>query len=86
MEMTVIWGVAPCSLAEIGSRFTGVYCLHHQEGCALVMEAVSAYYTSMNFTTMQGATSHKTVILKILDVHPIIDLQNRDVRINGAFS
>jgi hypothetical protein len=30
MKMTVFWDVAPCSLVEIGLRFRGAYCLHHQ--------------------------------------------------------
>jgi hypothetical protein len=30
MKMAVFWDVAPCSLVEIGQRFRGAYCLHHQ--------------------------------------------------------
>jgi hypothetical protein len=30
MNMAVFWDVAPCSLVEIGRRFTGTFCLHHQ--------------------------------------------------------
>jgi hypothetical protein len=26
---TAFWGIAPCSLIEVGWRFRGVYCLHH---------------------------------------------------------
>jgi hypothetical protein len=29
--MAVFWVVAPCSLVEIYRRFTGAYCLHHQD-------------------------------------------------------
>jgi hypothetical protein len=29
--MTVFWDVAPCSLVEIDRRFSGAYCLHHQD-------------------------------------------------------
>jgi hypothetical protein len=29
--MTVFWGVALCSLAEIDRCFRGAYCFHHQE-------------------------------------------------------
>jgi hypothetical protein len=28
--MAVFWDIAPCSIVEIGRRFRGVYCLHHQ--------------------------------------------------------
>jgi hypothetical protein len=31
MMMTVFWGVAPCSLAEIDRRFRGAYCHHYQD-------------------------------------------------------
>jgi hypothetical protein len=30
MKMAVFWDVAPCSLVDIGRRFRGAYCLHHQ--------------------------------------------------------
>jgi hypothetical protein len=30
IKMTVFWDVVPCSLVEIGCRFGGAYCLHHQ--------------------------------------------------------
>jgi hypothetical protein len=29
--MTIFWDVASCSLVEIERRFTGAYCLHHQD-------------------------------------------------------
>jgi hypothetical protein len=31
MKITVLWGVALCSLVEMNRRFIGVYCLHHQD-------------------------------------------------------
>jgi hypothetical protein len=31
LKMTAFWDIAPCSLVEVGRRFRGVYCLHHQE-------------------------------------------------------
>jgi hypothetical protein len=28
--MAVFWDVVPCSMVEIGRRFRGAYCFHHQ--------------------------------------------------------
>jgi hypothetical protein len=30
-KTSVVWGVAPCCLAEIGRCFRGTFCLHHQD-------------------------------------------------------
>jgi hypothetical protein len=30
VKITAFWDVAPCSVVEIGRRFKGAYCLHHQ--------------------------------------------------------
>jgi hypothetical protein len=49
MKMTVFWEVAPCSLVEIYWRFKGAYCLHHQGGESVMMEAASTSETSINF-------------------------------------
>jgi hypothetical protein len=52
MKMTVFWDVAPCNLVEIGGRFRGAYCLHHQTIIAIIglmMKAVSTFETSVNF-------------------------------------
>jgi hypothetical protein len=47
-KLDVIWDVAPCSLVEIDQRFKGAYFLHLQ-GVALILAALSASETSVNF-------------------------------------
>jgi hypothetical protein len=49
MKMAVFWDVAPCSLVDIGRRFTGAYCPHHQGDetlIAVMMGTVSTFETS----------------------------------------
>jgi hypothetical protein len=29
MKMAIFWDVAPCIVVDIGVRFRGAYCLHH---------------------------------------------------------
>jgi hypothetical protein len=43
------WDNAPCSVMEVGRRFRGAYCLHHQGDEWLTMEAASTSETSVNF-------------------------------------
>jgi hypothetical protein len=51
--MNVFWDAAPCSIVEIGQRFRGAYCLHHQgDKCP---------------TGLHGATTQKTAILNFIN-------------------
>jgi hypothetical protein len=61
MKMTVIWDVASCSLGDIGRRFIGVDCLHHQD--PLITEVISASETSANFYRTMLCKFQKTVIM-----------------------
>jgi hypothetical protein len=45
-EVDYFWHVTPCSLIDIGRRFRGAYCLHHQDD--EMMETVSSSETSVN--------------------------------------
>jgi hypothetical protein len=45
MKMIAFWDIAPYSLVEVGRRFRGAFCLHHQR--ALMMEVVHISETSV---------------------------------------
>lgn len=51
-------GIAPCSLVDIGWRFSGTYCLHHQHKASVQCRSMSS--------RLQTATSQKTAILRSL--------------------
>jgi hypothetical protein len=42
VSTTAIWSMAQCSLVEVGRRFRGAYCLHHQ---GEELQAVSTFET-----------------------------------------
>jgi hypothetical protein len=60
MKFRVFWDVAPSSYIEVGRRFRGAYCLHHQ-------------YTPLKrrsaSTWLHGATSQKTLNFKMNTVY-----------------
>jgi hypothetical protein len=58
MKFGVFWDVAPCNHVEVGRRFRGAYCLHHQGDLALMMEALKRRSTS---TRLHVVTSQKTL-------------------------
>jgi hypothetical protein len=57
LQFTALWDVASCSLAEVGRRYRGAYCLCHQDN------AGSARVRTVHFTRLHGAASLNTVIL-----------------------
>jgi hypothetical protein len=48
LKITVLWGVALCSLVEMYQCFEGTYCFHHQGG--LMIKIVNSYYNSYQTT------------------------------------
>jgi hypothetical protein len=80
MNMAVVSYIAPCSLVDTDRRFGGAYCLHNKGDKYItlklhvsvfrVMYAYPVYGGSMLHQNVgqYGATSQKTIILKILRV------------------
>jgi hypothetical protein len=60
LKMTVFWDVAPSSLVEIDVEEVLTASI-----IALMIQPVSTTETSVNFYHTHGATSQKTVILKL---------------------
>jgi hypothetical protein len=51
MKFRVFWDVAPCSHVEVGRRFGGAYCLHHQ-GDEFLNFTVSETECSYHYVTL----------------------------------
>jgi hypothetical protein len=57
MKIIIFWNVSTYSLVAINRRFRGAYCIQHQT--VLMMEAVSASETSVDYYQTYAATSQK---------------------------
>jgi cephalosporin hydroxylase len=60
MKITALWDTAPSCLVEIGRRFGGAYCLHHQDDVmeAVYVQVVSARYApKVNFDYKKNQAS-----------------------------
>jgi hypothetical protein len=73
LNMTAFWDVAPCSLADVGGRFRGSYCLHNN---ALFMEArgtsePSVYFNETTRRYIPESCRFHTRHLENLDSHTL---------------
>jgi hypothetical protein len=55
MKVAFFWDVAPCSLVDVGQRFGGNNCLHHQGGRILHLYSTKFPKKYGNKTKDQGS-------------------------------